>query len=132
MQCREHDTADWFNITDSDIQVNYLYQQPRGILNTTTYSECVYLCQEEVDTCAVILKENGCLWYESSSTYSSSGLSARSEVTAMLKLCPAGKYSMQGCLCYIFSFFRYVVCLSTVFVFCLGSSPSHYINTGNK
>ena len=98
MQCRENDTADWFNITAGDIQVNYLYKQPKGSLNTTAYGECLYrpyLWQEELDTCAVILKENGCLWYKSSSTYSYSGLSASSEVTAMLKLCPAGKYSIH-------------------------------------
>ena len=121
MQCSKNDTAEWFNTTASDIQVNYLYQQPRGSLNATTYSECPYLCQEELDTCAVILKENGCLWYESSSTYSYSGLSTRSEATAMLKLCPAGKCNIQGCFRYIF--FCYVVCLSTVFVCCFGKFP---------
>ena len=119
MQCRKNDTADWFNITDSDIQVNYLYQQPRGSLNTTTYSECTYLCQEELDTCAVILKENGCLWYKPSSTYSYSGLSAQSEVTAILKLCPAGKYSIQGCFHYIFFFGTKSLCCMFVNCVCM-------------
>ena len=91
MQCRKHDTANWFNITANNVQINYLYQQSCNSSNTTINN----IFQEKRDANVVVVKDDEYLCYKSSSTYSYSKLSTfLGTTTGYLKLCPSGKYTL--------------------------------------
>ena len=92
MQCGKSDKAEWFHVRRNSLFMNYFYERPTGVFNSMNQTECIRRCQEQSETCAVVVKgETDCSWHESSVSYSYRLPTTESERTGMIKLCPQGK-----------------------------------------